>query len=109
MRKDYQNSMSKDSLESCIKNQTNLVVVNFDAHLVATDGPTRKRIVTGLVYHDEDVYMLSLITEQSTGMIKKILKKGDALIVRGSFSKELFIGSGGETYRPIIGKLESMI
>ena len=108
MRKDYQQSMDRDFLQFCIDNETSIIVVNFDPHLVATDGPTKKRIVSGLVYQDEDTYMLSLITEQSTGMIKKILSKGNPLIVRGIFSKELFIGNEGESYRPIIGKLDFM-
>lgn len=106
IRKDYQESMPKDFLKMCIENDKKIIVFNFDAHLVATDRPTKKRIVTGLVYRDDDTYMLSLITDQSTGVIKKIFNRGCPLIVSGVFSKELFTGYGGEYYRPIIGKLE---
>ena len=105
-RSDYQDSMPKEMLRHCIDNEVRVIVINFEPHLVATDKPTKKRMVIGLVHRDDETYMLSLLTEQSSGLIKKMIKRGGIFSVSGVFSRDLFCGDGGEFYRPIIGKLE---
>lgn len=108
LRRDFQESMPTFLLNDFIEKGKQVIVYNFQPSVLATDAPTKKRTVSGLFHTDDETYMLTLLTDQSSGLIKKIVKSEKPIVVRGVFSKELFTGNGGEVYRPIIGTMEAI-
>jgi len=103
---DFEKSLPHDVAIAWIEKETPIFVYGFYPINIATDIPTKKRIINGLVHCDE-TYMLTILTDQSTGMIEKIINEGGSIIAKGVFSKNIFKGRSGEKYRPIFGTIEA--
>ena len=103
---DFEKTLTPERVKSLVEKETEIVVYPFIPQTLATVESINKRMITGLFFTDDGSYMLTVLTDQSNKIIAKLIS--DEFIVRGTLSKQLWTTEGGETYRPIFGKIEKL-
>jgi len=110
MAPDFEASLPEGMGKTAAENKMEFVIVNFTTGDPTPANPykdveTGLMMVTGFVMQDRK-YCLTLLTKQRKGDIRKAMKGGSS-VVKGRLSRKLFTGDGGETYRPMLGRITS--
>jgi hypothetical protein len=68
-------------------------------------------VVSGRVRPEDEVFMISILTQQSRKQLRKIAlaAKGNGVMATGKWSDTEFTGNSGEVYRPFIGTISLMM